>query len=82
VLPGSSVDFANKLLKPVTNFFTTYRRLWQGGADGTSRDAYQPMAKWVGDNPPFPGRAWSQWIPMMYRDGAFVAAWLSERSER
>src|SRR5437588_793061 len=29
VLPGRAVDQANKLLKPVTNFWTTYRRLWQ-----------------------------------------------------
>ena len=27
------------------------------------------MAKWVADNPTFPGRAWAQWIRMMYRDG-------------
>ena len=72
-LPGRGVDFANKLLKPVTNFVTTYRRLWQGVQDGTARrEAYQPMAKWVADNPPFPGRAWSQWIKWMYQDDALV----------
>jgi polyhydroxyalkanoate synthase len=73
VLPGSAIDFANKLLKPVTNFWTTYRRLAQGVVDGTARkDAYQPMAKWVADNPPFSGRAWSQWIRWMYQDDALV----------
>jgi polyhydroxyalkanoate synthase len=73
VIPGSAVDFANKMLKPVTNFVTTYRRLWQGIQDGNARrEAYQPMAKWVADNPAFPGRAWSQWIQMMYRDGTLV----------
>jgi polyhydroxyalkanoate synthase len=83
VLPGSSVDFANKLLKPVTNFFTTYRRLWQGVADGESRrEAYQPMAKWVADNPPFPGRAWAQWIAMMYRDAALVSGTVRLRGRR
>jgi polyhydroxyalkanoate synthase len=83
VLPGSSIDFANKLLKPVTNFFTSYRRLWQGVADGASRrEAYQPMAKWVSDNPPFPGRAWAQWIPMMYRDGALVTGSVRLRGQR
>ena len=70
MLPGGAVDFANKLLKPVTNFWTTYRRLWEGVADGQARrEAYQPMAKWVADNPNFPGRAWAEWIQMMYRDG-------------
>ncbi len=83
VLPGSSIDFANKLLKPVTNFFTTYRRLWQGIQDGTARrEAYQPMAKWVADNPPFPGRAWEQWIRLMYRDGALVSGRARLRGQR
>jgi polyhydroxyalkanoate synthase len=67
----------------VTNFFTTYRRLWQGIQDGDSRrDAYQPMAKWVADNPNFPGRAWSEWIRMMYRDGAFVSGRVRRRGQR
>ncbi len=73
MLPGSSVDFANKMMKPVTNFYTTYRRLWQTIEEGQARrEAYQSMAKWVGDNPSFPGRAWAEWIKLMYRDGALV----------
>jgi polyhydroxyalkanoate synthase subunit PhaC len=83
VIPGGAVDVANKLLKPVTNFFTTYRRLWDGIADGTARrDAYQPMAKWVGDNPAFPGRAWAEWVRMMYRDGDLVSGRARLRGQR
>ena len=83
VVPGSAVDFANKMLKPVTNFVTTYRRLWQGVEDGTARrEVYQPMAKWVADNPAFPGRAWSQWIRMMYRDGNLVSGTARLRGRR
>jgi polyhydroxyalkanoate synthase len=68
-VPGGAIDFANKMLKPVTNFWTTYRRLWDGVQDGSARrEPYQTMAKWVADNPPFPGRAWAQWIRLMYRD--------------
>ena len=83
VVPGSAVDFSNKMLKPVTNFVTTYRRLWQGVQDGqASREAYQPMAKWVAENPAFPGRAWSQWIRMMYRDGTLVSGTARLRGRR
>jgi polyhydroxyalkanoate synthase len=83
VLPGQAIDFANKMLKPVTNFLTTYRRLAQGVFDGTARkEAYQPMAKWVGDNPPFPGRAWAQWIRWMYQDEALVAGRMRLRGRR
>lgn len=72
-LPGGAIDFANKMLKPVTNFWTTYRRLWDGVQEGNARrEAYQPMAKWVADNPPFPGHAWAQWIELMYRDASLL----------
>jgi polyhydroxyalkanoate synthase subunit PhaC len=72
-LPGGAIDFANKMLKPVTNFWTTYRRLWDNVQDGNARrEAYQPMAKWVADNPPFPGKAWAQWIELMYRDAGLL----------
>ena len=83
VIPGQAIDFANKLLKPVSNFWTTYRRLAQGIANGTfSRESYQPMAKWVADNPPFPGRAWAQWIRMMYRDDALARGRVRLRDRR
>jgi polyhydroxyalkanoate synthase len=83
VLPGQAIDFANKMLKPVTNFVTTYRRLAQGVFEGTARkETYQPMAKWVADNPPFPGRAWSQWIRWMYQDEALVAGRMRLRGRR
>ncbi len=67
-IPGRGIDTMNKMLKPVTNFWTTYRRLWEQVQDGTvKREAYQPMAKWVSDNPPFPGRAYREWITSMYQ---------------
>jgi polyhydroxyalkanoate synthase len=83
VIPGRGIDFANKMLKPVTNFFTTYRRLWQTVRDGTvRRETYQSMARWVADNPPFPGRVWAQWIRLMYQDGALVAGTVRLRGRR
>jgi len=72
-VPGGAIDFANKMIKPVTNFWTTYRRLWESVQDGaTRREAYQTMAKWVADNPPFAGRAWREWIQLMYRDAGLL----------
>ena len=39
-------------MKPVTNYATTYRRLFQSILDGNDpRLSYQAMAKWVADNP-------------------------------
>lgn len=82
-VPGGAIDFANKMLKPVTNFWTTYRRLWDNVQEGTARrDAYQTMAKWVADNPPFPGRAWAQWIHLMYRDASLPRGQVRLRGRR
>ncbi len=83
VVPGGMVDLANKLMKPVTNYWTTYRRLWQGVLDGQPRrDDYQPMAKWVADNPPFPGRAYREWITWMYKENRLVRGRLRLRGRR
>jgi polyhydroxyalkanoate synthase len=73
-VPGWAIDFANKMLKPVSNYLTTYRRLAQSISEGTGRrDVYQSMAKWVADNPPFPGKAFVQWLDWLYRDDALVS---------
>jgi polyhydroxyalkanoate synthase len=72
-VPGPAIDWANKMMKPVTNYWTTYRRLWEGVLDGEARrDAYQPMARWIADNPPFPARAYREWITWMYKENRLV----------
>ncbi len=72
-VPGAAIDWANKMMKPVTNYWTTYRRLWEGVLDGEARrDAYQPMARWIADNPPFPARAYRDWITWMYKENRLV----------
>ena len=72
-VPGRSVDAMNKLMKPVTNYWTSYRRLWEQVADGTvKREAHQSMAKWLANNPPFPGRAYVEWITSMYKRNELV----------
>lgn len=70
---GRGIDWANKLMKPVTNYWTTYRNLWQQVLEGTAnRTAYQAMAKWVADNPPFPARAYREWITWMYKENRLI----------
>lgn len=82
-IPGPMIDWANKLMKPVTNHWTTYRQLWQGVLDGEPRrDAYQAMAKWVSDNPPFPARAYREWVTWMYKDNRLVDGRLRLRGRR
>ena len=73
VIEGGSIDFANKLMKPVTNFWSTNRRMAQQVYEGkANREAFQTMAKWVADNPPFPSRAFREWITWMYKENRLV----------
>jgi polyhydroxyalkanoate synthase subunit PhaC len=81
-IPGPAIDWANKLMKPVTNYWTTYRQLWEAVLDGKSRrEAYQAMARWIADNPPFPARAYQQWITWMYKENRLVQGNLRLRGE-
>jgi polyhydroxyalkanoate synthase len=82
-VPGALIDFANKLLKPVTNYWTTYRRLWEDVHAGKDRRvAYQAMARWVADNPRFPARAFREWITWMYKENALVRGRIRLRGRR
>ncbi|MBV8955940.1 MAG: alpha/beta fold hydrolase [Solirubrobacterales bacterium] len=82
-VPGAAIDWANKMMKPVTNYWTTYRRLWENVLDGeTRREAYQTMAHWIADNPPFPARAYRDWITWMYKENRLVNGRMRLRGER
>jgi polyhydroxyalkanoate synthase subunit PhaC len=81
-LPGDMIDVANKMLKPVTNFVTTRRRLFEQVLAGTvDRVAYQSMAKWVSDNPPFAALAYRQWIRWMYQQNRLAAGTMRLRGQ-
>jgi polyhydroxyalkanoate synthase len=82
-IPGAAIDWANKMMKPLTNNVTTYRRLFQKILDGDHpRESYQAMAKWVADNPPFPGTAYSEWVNWMYKENRLVRGRMRLRGER
>jgi polyhydroxyalkanoate synthase len=80
VISGLGIDVANKLMKPVTNLWTTYRRLAQNVYEGKAdRVAYQSMAKWIADNPPFPARAFREWVTWVYKENRLARGLLRVR---
>lgn len=82
-VPGGMVDRANKLMKPVTNYVTTRRRLFEQVRAGTAdKVAFQAMAKWVADNPRFPQAAFRDWIRLMYKENRLAAGTLELRGRR
>jgi polyhydroxyalkanoate synthase len=79
-IPGAGIDAMNKMMKPVTNFWTTYRQLWENVLAGKARrESYQAMARWVADNPPFPSRAYREWITLMYKENRLASGRLRMR---
>ena len=83
VIPGIGIDIANKLMKPVTNLWSTYRRLSENVYDGKAdRAAYQTMAKWIARNPPFPSRAFREWVTWIYKENRLARGLLRLRGER
>lgn len=82
-LPGGYVDWANRLMKPVANYVTTYRKLWESVEAGTvNRETWQAMNKWVSDNPPFPAKAFREWVTWMYKENRLVRGRLTLRGRR
>jgi polyhydroxyalkanoate synthase subunit PhaC len=81
-VPGNLIDRANKLMKPVTNYVTTRRRLYESVRAGTAnRVAYQAMAKWIGNNPRFPAKAFADWITLVYKDNRLANGTLRLRGK-
>jgi polyhydroxyalkanoate synthase len=82
-VPGRGIDVANKMMKPVQNYWITYRQLWQNVLAGdVRRESYQAMARWVADNPPFPARAYSEWITWAYKENRLVSGRIRLRGRR
>ena len=74
---------ANKLMKPVQNLWGTYRRLAQDVSDGRAdRVAFQAMQKWISDNPPFPARAFREWVTWIYKERRLLNPGVRLRGQR
>jgi polyhydroxyalkanoate synthase len=83
VIPGVGIDLANKMMKPVGNLWSTYRQLAQNVYDGKAdRVAFQSMQKWIADNPPFPARAFSEWVRWVYKSRRLTQGTICMRGRR
>jgi polyhydroxyalkanoate synthase len=82
-LPGGMIDIANRMLKPITNFVTTRRKVFDQVREGTiDRVSYQSMSKWVQDNPPFPAQSYRDWITWMYKENRLINGTMRLRDKR
>lgn len=81
-IPPESIDFGNKLLKPVTNFYSVYNNLWDRMWDQDFVDNWRILNRWVNDGVPFPGEAFRQWIKEFYQNNKLVKGEFYLRGKR
>lgn len=67
LIPRDFIDYGVKMLRPVTNYWGTYTRLWKSIDEDTPITAWKALNKWVNDNINFPGEAYRQWIKDLYQ---------------
>ena len=71
-IPAETIDFGNKLLKPVVNYFGPYVTLADRAENEEFVKNWSLMQKWVGDGVPFPGEAYRQWIGEFYQKNKLI----------
>lgn len=66
-VPGDMIDFGNKMLSPIGNFYGPYVNLVDKANNEKVVEKWKYMQKWLTDGIPFPGEAYRQWIGEFYQ---------------
>ena len=71
-IPGETIDFGNKLLKPLVNYIGPYVSLADRADNEDFVRNWTLLQKWVNDGIPFPGEAYRQWIGDFYQKNKLI----------
>lgn len=71
-IPPETIDFGNKLLKPLVNYIGPYVTLADRADNEDFIKNWSLMQKWVKDGVPFPGEAYRQWIGEFYQKNKLI----------
>lgn len=71
-IPPETIDFGNKLLKPIVNYIGPYVALADRSDNEEFVKSWSLMQKWVADGVPFPGEAYRQWIGEFYQKNKLI----------
>lgn len=72
MVPHSMIDFGNKMLNPIANFYGPYVSLADRADNENFINSWMLMQKWLNDGIPFPGEAYRQWIGEFYQDNKLI----------
>ncbi|AOV07516.1 class III poly(R)-hydroxyalkanoic acid synthase subunit PhaC [Sporosarcina ureilytica] len=66
------IDFGNKLLNPIQNFYGPYVSLAERADNENFVEGWKLMQKWLKDGIPFPGESYRQWIGEFYQENKLI----------
>ncbi|WP_394238067.1 class III poly(R)-hydroxyalkanoic acid synthase subunit PhaC [Niallia oryzisoli] len=72
VIPPEMIDFGNKLIKPMSNFYGPYVSLVDRAENEKFIKSFKLLQKWLNDGIPFPGEAYRQWIRDFYQHNKLI----------
>lgn len=72
IIPPDMIDFGNKLLNPIGNFYGPYVSLADRVDNENFVNNWKLMQKWLSDGIPFPGEAYRQWIGEFYQHNKLI----------
>lgn len=72
LIPHEMIDFGNKMLNPIANFYGPYVTLADRADNETFVFNWKLMQKWLNDGVPFPGEAYREWIQYFYQDNQLI----------
>jgi polyhydroxyalkanoate synthase subunit PhaC len=82
IIPPEMIDFGNKMLKPMANFYGPYASLVDRADNEEFIKSWKLIQKWVGDGIPFPGEAYRQWIRDFYQQNKLIKGELVIRGRK
>jgi len=82
IIPPEMIDFGNKMLKPIVNFYGPYVNLVDRAENENFVTGWKLMQKWVNDGVPFPGEAFRQWIREFYQHNKLLKGELEIRGRK
>lgn len=72
MVPHKMIDFGNKMLNPIANFYGPYISLADRADNEDFVESWVLMQKWLNDGIPFPGEAYRQWISEFYQENKLI----------
>jgi polyhydroxyalkanoate synthase len=82
VIPPEMIDYGNKMMKPMANFYGPVISLYERADNETFVKNFKLLQKWLNDGIPFPGEAYRQWIRDFYQKNKLIKGELVIRGQK